>query len=268
MSEINVDGCRIHAEVEGPERAPVLVLSNSLATTLHMWEPQVSAITQHFRLVRYDPRGHGLSDVPAGPYTMERLGRDALAILDSLGINKVSWCGLSMGGMVGQWLGANAPERIERLVLSNTSSYFADKADRDNRLKLVREKGIAAFSKANMERWFTQGFRERSPQTVAWIQEMFAATPLEGYVACAQVVRDMDHRDPHQLRQLGDIHRDPPRLIFGEQLRSRPSPRLILEIDIGKLLPVVVADDKAGVQFLDRRWKAALTQMNIAPKQP
>jgi pimeloyl-ACP methyl ester carboxylesterase len=126
MSEINVDGCRIHAEVEGPERAPVLVLSNSLATTLHMWDPQVSAITQHFRLVRYDPRGHGLSDVPAGPYTMERLGRDALAILDSLGINKVSWCGLSMGGMVGQWLGANAPERIERLMLSNTSSYFAD----------------------------------------------------------------------------------------------------------------------------------------------
>ena len=123
------------------------------------------------------------------------LGRDALAILDSLRINKVSWCGLSMGGMVGQWLGANAPERIERLVLSNTSSYFADKADRDNRLKLVREKGIAAFAKANMERWFTQGFRERSPQTVAWMQEMFAATPLEGYVACAQAVRDMDHRD-------------------------------------------------------------------------
>jgi 3-oxoadipate enol-lactonase len=195
MSEINVDGCRIHAEVEGSERAPVLVLSNSLATTLHMWDPQVSAITQHFRLVRYDPRGRGLSDVPAGPYTMERLGRDALAILDSLRINKVSWCGLSMGGMVGQWLGANAPERIERLVLSNTSSYFADKADRDNRLKLVREKGIAAFAKANMERWFTQGFRERSPQTVAWMQEMFAATPLEGYIACAQAVRDMDHRD-------------------------------------------------------------------------
>src|SRR5271166_952143 len=107
MSEINVDGCRIHAEVEGSERAPVLVLSYSLATTLHMWDPQVSAITQHFRLVRYDPRGHGLSDVPAGPYTMERLGRDALAILDSLRINKVSWCGLSMGGMVGQWLATN-----------------------------------------------------------------------------------------------------------------------------------------------------------------
>ena len=97
--------------------------------------------------------------------------------------------------MVGQWLGANAPERIERLVLTNTSSYFADKADRDSRLMLVREKGIAAFAKANMERWFTKSFRERSPQTVARIQEMFAATPLEGYIACAQAERDMDHRE-------------------------------------------------------------------------
>jgi len=99
----------------------------------------------------------------------------------------------------GAWLvsgwGANAPERIERLVLTNTSSYFADKADRDSRLKLVREKGIAAFAEANMERWFTKSFRERSPQTVAWMQEMFAATPLEGYIACAQAVRDMDHRE-------------------------------------------------------------------------
>ena len=195
MPEINVGGCRIHVEVEGPERAPVLVLSNSLATTLHMWDPQVTPITQHFRLVRYDPRGHGRSDVPAGPYTMQRLGRDVLAVLDNLRINRVSWCGLSMGGMVGQWLGANAPERIERLVLTNTSSYFADKADRDSRLMLVREKGIAAFAKANMERWFTKSFRERSPQTVARIQEMFAATPLEGYIACAQAVRDMDHRE-------------------------------------------------------------------------
>jgi 3-oxoadipate enol-lactonase len=97
MSEINVDGCRIHAEVEGPGRAPVLVLSNSLATTLHMWDPQVSAITQHFRLVRYDPRGHGLSDVPAGPYTMERLGRDALAILDSLASIKSAGVGSQWG---------------------------------------------------------------------------------------------------------------------------------------------------------------------------
>ena len=143
MSEINADGCRIHVEVEGPERAPVLVLSNSLATTLHMWDPQVNPVTQHFRLVRYDPRGHGRSDVPAGPYTMERLGRDVLAVLDSLRISTINWCGLSMGGMVGQWLGA----RIERLVLTNISCYFADKVDRDNRLSLFARKASLCLLK-------------------------------------------------------------------------------------------------------------------------
>jgi 3-oxoadipate enol-lactonase len=195
MAVINADGCPIHVEVEGREGAPVLMLSNSLGTTLHMWDGQVAPFIQHFRLVRYDRRGHGLSGVPAGPYTMERLGRDVLAVLDALGIEKINWCGLSMGGMVGQWLGANAPGRIERLVLTNTASYFPDKTAWNERLRLVREKGIAAFAAANMERWFSKGFRERSPQVVARVQDMFSATPLEGYLACGSAVRDMDHRE-------------------------------------------------------------------------
>ena len=98
--------------------------------------------------MRYDRRGHGKSGVPKGPYTMERLGRDVLAVLDGLGIKKINWCGLSMGGMVGQWLGANAPDRIDQLVLTNTSSYFADKTAWNDRIKLVREKGVAAFAGA------------------------------------------------------------------------------------------------------------------------
>jgi 3-oxoadipate enol-lactonase len=160
-----------------------------------MWEAQVAPFTQHFRLVRYDRRGHGKSGVPKRPYTMERLGRDVLAVLDGLGVKKVNWCGLSMGGMVGQWLGANAPERVERLVLTNTSSFFPDKNGWNERLKLVEEKGIAAFAAPNMARWFTKGFLEREPQKVAAIQAMFAATPLEGYLACGAAVRDMDQRD-------------------------------------------------------------------------
>jgi 3-oxoadipate enol-lactonase len=195
MPIVNADGCAIYVEIEGPERAPALMLSNSLGTTLNMWDPQVAPFTQHFRLVRYDRRGHGRSGVPKGPYTMDQLGRDVLAVLDALGLKRVNWCGLSMGGMVGQWLGANAPERVERLVLTNTSSYFADKTGWNDRLKLVREKGVAAFAPANMERWFTKGFRERSPDKVAWLREMFAATPLEGYLACGAAVRDMDHRE-------------------------------------------------------------------------
>ena len=140
MPDINADGCHIHVELEGPERAPVLMLSNSLGTNLHMWDEQVAPFTRHFRLVRYDRRGHGQSDAPKGPYSMEMLGRDVLAILDGLGIAKINWCGLSMGGMVGMWLGARAPERIDKLILSNTTSYFPDKAPWNDRLKFVREK--------------------------------------------------------------------------------------------------------------------------------
>ena len=194
MPVIDADGCPIHVEVEGPERAPVLMLSNSLGTTLAMWDAQVKPFTQHFRLVRYDRRGHGKSGVPKGPYTMERLGRDVIAVLDGLGIKKINWCGLSMGGMVGQWIGANAPDRVERMVLTNTSSYFPDKSGWNERLKMVEQKGTAEFAPANMARWFTPGFLQRSPEVVAPIQAMFAATPLEGFLASGAAIRDMDHR--------------------------------------------------------------------------
>jgi 3-oxoadipate enol-lactonase len=188
------DGCPINVQVDGPESAPALMLSNSLGTTLAMWEPQVAVFTRDFRLVRFDRRGHGGSGVPKGPYSMERLERDALAVLDALGLRKVSWCGLSMGGMEGMWLGANAPERFERLILSNTNCYFPDKNAWNDRLKFAREKGLAALVGANMERWFTKGFRERDPQAIARMSAMFVATPLDGYIACGEAVRDMDHR--------------------------------------------------------------------------
>ncbi len=188
------DGCIIHTEIEGPERAPVLMLSNSLGTNLHMWDEQVAPLAGHFRLLRYDRRGHGKSSVPKGPYSMERLGRDVIAVLDGLGIEKINWCGLSMGGMVGQWLGANAANRIDKLILSNTSCYFPDKTVWDGRIKLVREKGLANIVEANMERWFTKDFRDRAPQTMAKMRDMFVATNVEGYVGCGEAIRDMDHR--------------------------------------------------------------------------
>jgi 3-oxoadipate enol-lactonase len=195
MPDIKVDdGCSIHAELEGPERAPVLMLSNSLGTNLHMWDEQVGPLTRHFGLLRYDRRGHGQSGVPKGPYSMERLGRDVLGVLDALGIGKINWCGLSMGGMVGMWLGANAANRVDKLILSNTSAYFPDKSMWEGRIKLVREKGLAAIVDANMERWFTKGFRERSPGAMAKMREMFLATKVEGYVGCGEAIRDMDHR--------------------------------------------------------------------------
>src|SRR5262249_12006142 len=186
------DGCPIHVEIEGRDGAPVLMLSNSLGTNLHMWDDQASEFAKHFRLVRYDRRGHGRSGVPKGPYSMERFGGDVLAILDALNIKKISWCGLSMGGMVGQWLGANAPDRIEKLILSNTNYYYADKTPWNDRIKLVREKSLGELVNPNMERWFTREFRERAPQAIARMKEIFLATNPAGYIACCEAIRDMD----------------------------------------------------------------------------
>jgi 3-oxoadipate enol-lactonase len=191
---VDVGDCRLHVALDGSSKAPPLMLSNSLGADLTMWDPQLAAFSERFRVIRYDSRGHGKSDVPEGPYSMERLGRDAVAVLDHLGIQKTNWCGLSMGGMAGQWLGANAPSRIDNLILSNTTSYYADKSPWTNRIEFVRANGIEAIAAPSMERWFSAGFREREPTTVARATEMLIATKSEGYVACCAAVRDMDYR--------------------------------------------------------------------------
>jgi 3-oxoadipate enol-lactonase len=195
MPVIKSDGCPLNVEVAGPDDAPALMLCNSLGTDLRMWDPQVGPFGEHFRVVRYDRRGHGKSGAPKGPYTMDMLGRDALAIMDGLGLAKVSWCGLSMGGMVGQWVGANAPDRIERLVLANTNCYYPIKDPWNDRIKLVSEKGLGAIVGMNMERWFTKDFREREPAKIVRMTEMFLKTPLDGYLGCCAAIRDMDHRE-------------------------------------------------------------------------
>jgi 3-oxoadipate enol-lactonase len=195
MALIQSDGCPLYVETSGLENAPVIMLCNSLGLTREMWEPQMKLFTRDHRVVRYDRRGHGRSGVTKGPYSMEMLGRDALAIMDALELKKVNWCGLSMGGMVGQWLGAHAPERIERLVLANTHYYYPAKEFWNERIKTVAEKGLAAIVELNMERWFTKDFREREPDTIARMTDIFVSTPVEGYLACCAAVRDMDHRD-------------------------------------------------------------------------
>jgi len=189
------DGCQLHVQVEGPANAPALILCNSLGTNLHMWDEQAKTWAQHFKLVRYDRRGHGKSGVPKGPYTMERLGRDVLAVADSQGIKKFNWCGLSMGGMVGQWLGANAPDRVEKLVLSNTHYYYAEKQPWHDRIKFVEDKGVAPLADAMMERWFTKPFRDSGAPGAAKIKAMFLETKPDGFIACSQAVRDMDFRE-------------------------------------------------------------------------
>src|SRR5260221_4109217 len=137
MPMIDADGCLLNVSVEGRDGGPTLMLSNSLGSTMQMWEPQMKALTQLFRVIRYDRRGHGKSNVPPGPYSMERFGRDVLAILDDLNISRTHWCGLSMGGMVGQWLGANAPDRFGKIILANTACHYPDPTNWLNRIKAV-----------------------------------------------------------------------------------------------------------------------------------
>jgi 3-oxoadipate enol-lactonase len=194
MPTIVVDGCPINVEVEGRENAPALMLSNSLGTDLHMWDDQASEFARHFRLIRYDRRGHGKSGASKGPYSFERFGRDILAIADALKVKTFNWCGLSMGGMDGQWLGANAADRVEKLVLANTNYYYADKGPWEERIKFVREKGLEPLVDANMERWFTKGFRERSPKAIAHMKQIFLGSNRDGYIACVEAIRDMDFR--------------------------------------------------------------------------
>ena len=188
------DSCSINAQVEGPADAPVLMLSNSLGVDLRMWDDQAPELAKRLRLVRYDRRGHGKSSVPKGPYSMERLARDALAVADGLGVKKFSWCGLSMGGMEGQWLGANAADRIEKLILSNTHYHYEDKTPWNDRIRFVREKGIDAIAPIQMERWFTKGFRERRPEVVRRISDILRETKAEGFLGCCEAIRDMDMR--------------------------------------------------------------------------
>jgi 3-oxoadipate enol-lactonase/4-carboxymuconolactone decarboxylase len=178
--------------VEGIPGAPLLVLSPSLGTTTSLWAAQEAAFATRFRLVRHDHPGHGHSHEPDGPVSIETIGRSVLEILDELGAERASFCGVSLGGMVGMWLGANAPERIDRLVLASTGAKLGTPETYRERAELVRRKGTAATVEGARERWFTAPFRDE-PAAAAVLEEL-AAVPAEGYAACCDAVGDWDFR--------------------------------------------------------------------------
>lgn len=194
MSYMDKDGARLHYELEGRTDAPVLVLSNSLGTTLDMWAPQMPALLQHFRVLRHDARGHGQSDVTPGPYTIAQLGADVLALMDHVGIARAHFCGLSMGGMIGMWLGTHHAGRLERLVLCNTAAKIGTPDTWNPRIAKVEAEGMASVADTVLERWFTAGFRDRAPQQVAVVRDMLLNTAPAGYTANCAAVRDMDQR--------------------------------------------------------------------------
>jgi 3-oxoadipate enol-lactonase len=188
------DGCRIAYRFDGPQDGPILMLSNSLGTTLEMWTPQMERLSKRFRVLRYDSRGHGRSDVVTGGYGMDRLGRDAIELLDALGVERVTFCGLSKGGMVGQWLGVRAPDRLQRLVLCNTSPYMGPPSSWQDRIRRVGAEGMAAIADMVLSRWFTPDFLASAPDKVAPVRQMLLETDPVGYAGCCAAIRDMDMR--------------------------------------------------------------------------
>jgi len=188
------DGTALHYRFDGDASSPVMMLSNSLGSTLDMWDLQMPALTEHFRVLRYDNRGHGASDVPAGPYGMERIGRDARELIEGLKLPQVVFCGLSLGGMVGMWLGANAPNLVTRAVLANTSAYFGQPETWNQRIALVEAEGMHAAAGGIIQRWLTADFIERNSALTAKVLAMIAGIPPNGYTAMAVAVRDVDQR--------------------------------------------------------------------------
>ncbi len=182
----------LHCDLSGPPDAPVLVLGSSLGTTGAMWEPQLPALERHFRVLRYDHRGHGASPVPPGPYTIDDLGGDVLALLDALGLETVSYAGLSLGGMVGMWLAATAPERVDRLVLCCTSARFDSAQPWLDRAGAVRSGGTASIAAQVVARWFTPALADEAliERALAWM----AAAPDDGYAACCDALAALDLR--------------------------------------------------------------------------
>jgi 3-oxoadipate enol-lactonase len=185
----------VHHRLDGPEDAPVLVLSNSLGTTHRMWDSQIEALAERFRVLRYDKRGHGESPTPPGPYTVDALAADVLALLDRLEIERVMWAGVSLGGMTGLWLAATAPERIERLAACCTAAHLPPVDMWEDRAATVRSEGMAAIADATLDRWFSPAFHERDPATIARFRADLLATPPEGYASCCLAIAHHDMRD-------------------------------------------------------------------------
>lgn len=197
MAFVQLAEGELHYQLDGPVDAPVLVLSNSLGTDLHMWDIQIAVFTQHFRVLRFDTRGHGKSLVTEGPYSIEQLGHDVLALLDALDIQRAHFCGLSMGGLIGQWLGIHAAERLLRLVVCNTAAKIGTPDMWNPRIELVLRDGAAAMiglRDASIARWFTADFAAANPHQAKQITDMLAATSPEGYAANCAAVRDADFR--------------------------------------------------------------------------
>ena len=188
---IKVNGVDVAYRFDGPQDGPVLLVANSLMANGSMWDWNVPAFADRYRVLRYDKRGHGSSGLSAGPYSIAQLADDAIGLLDALGIAKAHFMGLSIGGMIGQQLGARFPERIYSLSLCNTASEMPPRSLWEERFEIARTQGIAGLVDGTIKRWFTAPFIERAPKDIEKVRQMILGTNVDGYMACGSAVRDM-----------------------------------------------------------------------------
>src|SRR5277367_6990159 len=190
MALTKINGASFHYRLDGPADAPAVVLSNSLGTNLTMWDAQIPALTQKFRVLRYDSRGHGLSEVTPGPYTIAGLAQDVVGLLDALQIPSAHYCGLSIGGLIGQWLGIHAAKRFKSLTLCNTAARIGTTDGWNTRIATIKEGGIAPIANGVVSRWFTEDFAKREPTWVETARQVLLHSPPEGYAATCAALRD------------------------------------------------------------------------------
>ena len=215
---ITANGLKMNYEISGKEGAPTIVLSHSLGSSLVMWGPQMESLRTHFRVLRYDTRGHGGTENPAGPYNLEMLGEDAIALLDALKIQRVHFVGLSMGGMIGQYLGLSHPTRLRSLVLCSTAAALPPEAQPlwDERIETARTKGLQALVDATLERWFTSAYLQKNPPMLGIIRRQFLETPPEGFIGCCEAIRRLNY-----LSRLPEIN-TPSSILVGEEDPGTP----------------------------------------------
>ena len=216
MPFVTIDGLRHYYRLTGPSAGPVLMLSHSLGLDHGMWDPQASDLERHLQVLRYDLRGHGGSDSPPGEYSIAELGRDALGIADALGLRSVAFCGLSIGGMIGQWIALNAPDRLTHLVLANTTSRMADPSSMETRRRTVLEQGMGPVTEPAIGRFFSASMVAAEAPAVTSSRRVLLATNPVGYAGCCAAVRDLNHTD-----LLGGI-RTPTLVISGDLDESMP----------------------------------------------
>jgi 3-oxoadipate enol-lactonase len=200
MPELMINGERFNIRIDGADSAPALLLSNSLSTNLSMWDGQIADWATRFRVIRYDSRGHGASAAPDRPYSIAELGRDTLAVLDALKIQRAHFCGLSKGGMVGMWLATHAADRLNKVVLANTAPRMAPPNLWNARIQTVKAGGMEAIVDGTLQRWFSPAWLASKPTSLGDVRKMILATPALGYAGCCAAIRDMDQREA--IRQI------------------------------------------------------------------